>query len=70
MFERLAARVERRAQIRALERAERLAAQLRDALPPGIEAEAGASGVTLTGRALRRRFALDRRLLWLIAGLR
>jgi hypothetical protein len=70
MFERLVARAERRAQMRALERAERLAAGLRDALPTGISAEAGASGVILTGHALRRRFALDRRLLWLIAGLR
>lgn len=70
MFEKLMARAERHAELRALGRAEALAAALRQELPRGILAEAGTGGVTLTGRALRRRFALERRLLWLIAGLR
>ncbi len=67
MFERLAERVRRRAEARARERSQAMAAQLRAELPPGIDARAGEEGIVLSGRALRRRFALERELLWLVA---
>lgn len=70
MFERLAERVRRRAQARARERSEALAAQLRRELPAGIDASARDEGIVLTGRALRRRFALERELLWLTGRLK
>ncbi len=67
MFERLAERVRRRAEARARERSQAMAAQLREELPPGIDARASEDGIVLSGRALRRRFALERELLWLVA---
>lgn len=67
MFEGLAARMRRRAEARAAERGAALAAELAGALPAGIEAEAVEEGVRLSGRGLRRRFARDSALRWLIA---
>jgi hypothetical protein len=64
MFERLIARVERLARARARARSLELA----DALQKGLQAEAEAGGVRLSGRGLRRRIALDPRLGQLIAG--
>lgn len=65
MFERLTARVERRAGARAREVAVRLTEKMRDGLPRGMRAEAGADGVLLSGRDLKRRFALEAGLRWL-----
>jgi hypothetical protein len=70
MFERLAKRVQGRAEARARERSQALAAQLRGELPPGVDARAGEAEIVLSGRALRRRFALERELLWLVARLK
>lgn len=70
MFERLAARVLRKAERRARSNGERLAAALKAELPRGISAEAEEAGVILAGRALKRRFMLDPRLLWLMARLK
>lgn len=70
MFERLAERVRRRAEARARERSQALAAQLRRELPAGIDASASDEGIVLTGRALRRRFVLERELLWLMGRLK
>jgi ABC-type protease/lipase transport system fused ATPase/permease subunit len=67
MFDRLAARARRLAEARAAARRAALAAELAAALPPGVKAETGEEGVTLSGRGLRRRFALDAALRWLIA---
>ena len=62
MFERLLARgaalAERRARLRAREIA---AAQL----PAGVAAEVVDEGVVISGRGLRRRFALEPALRWL-----
>jgi hypothetical protein len=66
MFERLEARAGRRALERAEERREALAAELGEALP-GVGAEAAEEGVRLSGRGLKRRFARDPALRWLIA---
>jgi hypothetical protein len=65
IFEGLAARMRHRAQARAAARRAALAAEL--AALPGVRAEAIEDGVRLTGRGLRRRFALDAALRWLIA---
>jgi len=69
MFERLSARIERAAAQRARARGAGLAARIADELPSGVTAEADESGVRLSGRGLRRRFALEPALRWLIAGL-
>lgn len=66
MFEALAARMARKAEARAAARRQALAADLDGALPPGIRAEATQDGVRLAGRGLRRRFAGDAALRWLI----
>lgn len=69
MFERLTARAGRIARRRARARIETLARQLAAELPPGIRAEAREDGVRLSGRTLRRRFALDPALRSIIGGL-
>ena len=51
---------------RRLEAAERIGA----GLPQGIEAERVAGGVRLSGRGLKRRFALEPALRWLLMRLR
>jgi hypothetical protein len=68
MFAALTARIERLAEARARARGRDLAERFGEALPPGVRAEAEARGVTLSGRKLRRRIALDPRLSQLIAG--
>jgi hypothetical protein len=65
-FEGLEARADRRARERAKARRESLAAELGEALP-GARAEAVEEGVRLSGRGLKRRFARDPALRWLIA---
>lgn len=70
MFEAMTRRVglvaERRARTRAVQLAERVEANV----PPGVIIEAVPEGVRLSGRGLRRRFALEPALRWLTAGLR
>jgi hypothetical protein len=65
IFERLgdhaAAAAEQRKAARVLELTERLGAEM----PAGVEAEASAEGVRLTGRGLRRRFVLEPALRWM-----
>lgn len=70
MFERLVMRVRASAERRAREQADALAQRIEALLPEGIEAARGEEGVILSGRALRRRLALDPRLRWLAAVLR
>jgi anthranilate phosphoribosyltransferase len=67
IFEALAARMRQMAERRAAARRDALAAALAGALPAGIEAEAVEEGVRLAGRGLKRRFARDAALRWLIA---
>ena len=62
-------RAERLGAARAAARRRDLAERLADALPAGVRAETEEAGVRLSGRNLRRRLALDKRLNWLIAGL-
>ncbi len=70
MFERAMARVGRLAERRRRKRIDVLAERMREAVPRGIELEAAPEGVRLSGRDLRRRFALDPALRWLTAVLR
>ena len=65
MFERLLLRSNLRADERARARAEALAERLADAVPAGIAVRAAEGGVVLSGRGLRRRFALEAALRWL-----
>jgi hypothetical protein len=51
-------------------RAAALAAELREEAPGGIRVSEEEQGVALSGPGLRRRFALDPQLRWLIAGRR
>jgi hypothetical protein len=69
MFEELIARVERLAEARAQMRSRALAEQLAITVPKGVQAEADAGGVRLSGKGLRRRAALDPALGQLIAEL-
>jgi hypothetical protein len=69
MFAGLIARAERLARARARARGRALAERFAEALPKGVEAEAGEGGVRLSGKGLRRRFVLDPALGRLIAGL-
>lgn len=65
MPESLRVRVELRVRRRVADLKERLALQL----PSGIRAEAEPEGIVLRGRGLRRRFALEAGLKWLIPSL-
>jgi ABC-type transport system involved in Fe-S cluster assembly fused permease/ATPase subunit len=60
MFERLTAWGQAAAAARAARRRAAIAERLAEALPPGIAVTVGEEGVTLSGRALGRRLALDR----------
>ena len=70
MFERMMARAGeaawRRARQRKAELAERIAAEL----PRGIALEQTEEGIAWSGRDIRRRFALEPALRWLVGGLR
>lgn len=62
MFARLIARGEARGQAAAARAAARLAAEI---TVPGVRAEAGPDGVTLSGRRLRRRLVDTPELRWI-----
>jgi hypothetical protein len=62
MSERLGERVRRAAERRAAERADGLARALAARLPAGVSSARTGAGVALSGRGLKRRFALDARL--------
>jgi hypothetical protein len=70
MFERLTDRGEKAAERRARARTDALAEQMKAEAPPGVTITLAARGVLLSGRALRRRFALEPALRWLTAALR
>lgn len=69
MFEKLAARAAERGSDQAGVRRRQLAAELADRLPRGVRVAEVADAVTLEGIGLRRRFALEPALRWLIRGL-
>ena len=69
MFETLMAQAVARADERAAERADRIAARLEEALPDDVRARADADRVRLTGRGLKRRLALDPAFRWIMAEL-
>ena len=70
MFERLQERARRAAEAAAAARRRRIAGRLAEALPAGIAAAEGPEGVTLSGRGLKRRIALESRLRALLGGLK
>ncbi len=70
MFERGMVRISRVAERRRRDRIETLAEGMRAAAPLGIAVEPAAEGVRLSGRGLKRRFALEPALRWLAAVLR
>lgn len=70
MFERLMARAQRCVERRAEYRVERLAEGLRSERVRGVKVRVEGRAVILSGRGLRRRFALDPALRWLTARLR
>lgn len=70
MFERLMLHGAALAQKAARARREALAAALRDEAPEGVRVSEEEESVTLSGRDLERRYALDPGLRWLIAGRR
>ncbi len=70
MFELLMDRISRTAERRRRERIEALAERMQAAAPLGIAIEPAAEGVRLSGRGLKRRFALEPALRWLTAVLR
>lgn len=69
LLEGLEARIEVQARRRATEVANRLADRLEEELPAGIGVDVSSRGVEFRGRGIRRRFALDPALRWLVAGL-
>ena len=69
MFDKAMERAGRKAEARARARRDALAQRLADELPRGIRVERAGDAVRLSGRGLARRFALDARLRWLVAGL-
>jgi hypothetical protein len=70
MFERMIARAERAAAARARLAIRSLAERLRSETPQGMKITEEPGGIRLSGRALRRRLALDPVLRWLIARLK
>ena len=70
MFERLMLHGAALARKAARERRSALAAELRDEAPEGVRVSEDEAAVTLEGRGLGRRFALDPELRWLLAGRR
>jgi hypothetical protein len=69
-FGRLAERARARAEAHAAAAARRLAADAAAAAPAGVAVEAVAGGVRLSARGLKRRFALEPGLRWLIGRVR
>ena len=69
MFEALTARAARTAERRADAHKSRFTQRLEASLPGDMGVEAGAEGVRLSGRALKRRLALDPALRWIMAEL-
>lgn len=71
MFERLMLQGAALARRAAARRRSALAEALSEAAPEGVRvSEAGEESVTLEGRGLQRRFALEPELRWLFAGRR
>ena len=70
MFDRLAKRATRIAEDAALHYAAKAAERIRTALPSGVEVEADATGIRLSGRRLKARLALDPALRFLGAFLK
>ena len=70
MFERLMLHGAALARRAAQGRRAALAEALREDAPEGVRVEEDEDGATLEGRGLRRRFALEPELRWLIAGRR
>jgi hypothetical protein len=69
MLERLLEHGSGKARARAERRAAELAERIGEKLPRGATACAAAEGVTVAGRGLGRRFALEPALRWLALGL-
>jgi hypothetical protein len=70
MFERLMLRGAALALRAAGERRSSLAPALGDEAPEGVAVSEDEAGVALSGRGLRRRFALEPELRWLLSGRR
>lgn len=70
MFERLMLHGAALARKAAGERRSGLATELRDEAPEGVRVGEDGESVTLEGRGLGRRFALDSELRWLLSGRR
>jgi hypothetical protein len=70
MFERLMLHGAALARRAAEQRRSSLAEALREEAPEGVSVTEAGEGVALEGRSLRRRFALEPELRWLLAGRR
>lgn len=70
MFDHLQERVRRLADARARRCSGQLAERLAAELPGGVSAQESAEGVLLSGRGLKRRFALDSALRALLGSVR
>ena len=70
MLERLMIHGAALAERAARERRSSLAQALREEAPEGVTVEEEADAVALAGRGLRRRFAIEPALRWLVPGLR
>ena len=70
MFERLILHGAALARKAARARRSELAQALRDEAPEGVRVSEAEQGVALEGRGLKRRFALEPELRWLISGRR
>lgn len=68
MFERLMERARKAAERRAAGQVLELTERMRAEAPGGVRIEAGEGGVVLSGRGLRRRFAVEPALRWLRHG--
>lgn len=65
MFEKLAVRAARKAELRAKERLMELNERIGADLPQGVRAEATGEGVVLSGRGLKQRFVMEAALRWM-----
>ncbi len=70
MLEAVQARLLRIARQRTQARARAVLERLRGALPADVSIQGTPDGAIVAGRGLKRRFALDPALRWLLAGLR
>jgi len=70
MLERLSDRVREIAERRAEARRTRLAAAMRAEAPAGVRVSEEETSVVLFGRGLRRRFAFEAALRWLLDGVK